>query len=499
MPFLSRHPEARSMPAHSRFALVLACAGLALLSGCVTAPPSAPRHPAPRMPPAFAAPAAQGPAKVEQDAAWWKAWGDPALDSLVSRALAANADIRVASAHVRAARAMAAVAESALYPTVAAGGAVWASDGSGAIEGPLGTLLSASPGSTTGTRGGGHVLALGAAWEPDVFGAHHADLATARALEAAVAEEESGARLIVAGDVVENWQQAAGLTRRIALADRSIALAEQLLAYARGRMAAGQADAADVAKAEAALASITANRAPLVELRTIRLRRLAVLAGDLPEQPVTLPQTPVPVLPEAPGGTVPSDMLDRRPDLRAAGAMVDAAAARLKRARADLLPRFTLAFVGENGRLALSGLPPFGGSNLGGGVGVSVPVFTAGRLQARVRAEDAGLEAALARHDGAVLTALEDVEAAYGLRHALDLRWTEQARGLAASSARAQADEALFRAGRITLGTMLEAELAALADADALEQTRLAQGSATVQLIRALGGGWAGHDAPPRP
>jgi outer membrane protein TolC len=96
----------------------------------------------------------------------------------------------------------------------------------------------------------------------------------------------AGVRLMVAADVVENWQQAAGLARRLILLDRSLSAADTLIMYARARMAAGQSDAATVAKVEAARAGIAAQRGPLVELIAIRQRRLAVLAGDPPEKPV---------------------------------------------------------------------------------------------------------------------------------------------------------------------------------------------------------------------
>jgi len=463
------------------------------LAGCVSVPTTEP-HRAPVVPPsAFIATATD----VSLDH-WWTAWGDPALDRLVDRALAANQDVRIAQSRVRAARAMAAVAESALYPTIAAGGAAWASGGSGTINGELGQLLAASPGGATGNFGTGQVLALGAAWDPDVFGGRHADRDAARAIVLAASDLAVGVRIMVAADVVENWQEAAGLKRRLALLDRGLASADALIRYGRARMAAGQADAAAVARAEAARARIAAQRGPLVELIAIRQRRLAVLAGDLPETAVDVPADSAVAIPAAPGGGLPAAVLARRPDVRAAEAVVVAAAAHLKSLESDLKPHFTILLGDGEGHIALSGLPGYDAQSALGGIGASVPLFNAGRLRSRVVGGDAELDAAMAMADRATLGALEDVEAASSLRHGADL--AHAARETARSAARHQltATDALFRAGRRTLGDVLEARIAEINDADAVEQAAIAQGSATVQLYRALGGGWAvkGPSAP---
>jgi hypothetical protein len=129
-------------------------------------------------------------------------------------------------------------------------------------------------------------------------------------------------------------------------------------------------------------------------------------------------------------------------------------AARLKSLKADLMPRFGIQFLGGTGTLVLSGLPGYGGNNALAGVTASVPIFTGGRLRARVEAGDAELTAALANQDKAVLQALEEVEAAYGFRHGLDERIAglEQARTLTAR--RMGEVQAFFRSGRATRGCL---------------------------------------------
>ncbi|EGD59922.1 RND efflux system outer membrane lipoprotein [Novosphingobium nitrogenifigens DSM 19370] len=462
------------------------------LAACVHAPATEP-HRAPVTPPAaFAGIDGAAPEQAVPFDHWWTLWGDPALDAQVERTLAANQDIRIAMARVRAARAMAAVAESALYPTIAANGAVWGTVANGTIDGSLGQLLAASPEGASGTAGGGHVVALGAAWEPDVFGGRHADRDAARAAALGTQDMAAGVRLMVVADVVENWQQAAGLARRLILLDRSLSAADTLIMYARARMAAGQSDAATVAKVEAARAGIAAQRGPLVELIAIRQRRLAVLAGDPPEKPVAVPAESGLTLPAVPTGELPSTVLARRPDVRATAAAVAARAARLKSLKRDLLPRFNVLIGGADGHVTLAGIPGYGGQAGLIGLQASVPLFTAGRLHARIVGGDADLDAALAMQDRTVLAALEDVEAATSLRHGADQSRAQRERAGVESNRRLVATDALFRAGRKTLGDVLEARLDALSAADAVEQAQIAQGSATVQLYRALGGGWDG-------
>lgn len=472
----------------------LASAGAALgLAACASAPPPAAPQAMVSAPARFAAPEALRPSAVAPDR-WWTLWGDPGLDALVEKALAANADIRVAQAHVRAARALVSVSEAALYPSVAANGAAWGTVADTGADGALGSLLTPL---SEGATGGGYLVGLGAQWEPDVFGGRHADADAARALADSAQWLAHGVALTVIGDVVENYQQWQGLRRRLIILDQSIASARLLADYLAARQGMGQAKALDVTRARAALASLEAGRAPILSLIDARRRRLAVLGGELPE---TLPPEAAQadmLVPPPPAGQLPSTLLERRPDVRARMLIVAARAARLKSLKADLMPRFGITFTGQDGHIALSGLPGFGGPLGLVGVKASVPIFTGGLLRGRIAAGHAELEAALAGQDRAILLALEEVEIAYALRSGLDarLRGLEQARDL--SARRVDQAQAFYRAGRMTLGDVLQAQLDAFSDADKAEQARVAQGSATVQLYRAMAGGWGDKASAP--
>ena len=177
-----------------------------LLAGCVASPPPGERPPPPAIPDRFDAPAANAPAANTTTSVdisrWWTAWQDPALDALVEQALAANPGLREARARVESARATVTMAESALYPTVAAGGAVWHAALDGHVSGLPGDMLQSYERARSGT---GHIVGLGATWEPDIFGAARADISAAASMVQVQENAERGARLTLVADIVDNY------------------------------------------------------------------------------------------------------------------------------------------------------------------------------------------------------------------------------------------------------------------------------------------------------
>ena len=221
---------------------------------------------------------------------------------------------------------------------------------------------------------------------------------------------------------------------------------------------------------------------------------LAALLPDVPDAPAAASEAAAPPEPSAPpappSGQLPSSVLARRPDVRARQQAVQARAAQLKSLKAELLPSFGIVFLGNEGRLDFSGLPRASGAGGLIGLRVSLPLFTAGRLQAQARAGDARLHAAVAEYDRAVLDALQEVEAAYAARAALDAR-VESLRAARQSAARrASGLQALYQAGERQRDAPLQARLELAEADDALAQARMQQASASIRFYQALGGGW---------
>ena len=514
-----RAPRAslRALCSPRRAAPLLALACAAWLAGCgqalkVRTPPAQAC-----VPDAFSAPAAQAADGPQQDLGrWWRLWGDARMNALIERALAASPDIRAAQANLQAARALTDVAESALYPTAVAAAAAGAGTADWHGASAWRTLVppySAALPSSADARG--LAAGVGAVWEADVFGARRADASAARAAAAIAQERLHGAHMLVAAEAASNWREALALAQRLSILDAATATAAQLHGYAQARLAAGQARAADVAAAQARLAGLQAARPALQALLLTRRQRLAALCGQPPGQPdaalaALLPDAPeAPETPNAsaaasetaappepsappapPSGQLPSSVLARRPDVRARQQAVQARAAQLKSLKAELLPSFGIVFLGNEGRLDFSGLPRASGAGGLIGLRVSLPLFTAGRLQAQARAGDARLHAAVAEYDRAVLDALQEVEAAYAARAALDAR-VESLRAARQSAARrASGLQALYQAGERQRDAPLQARLELAEADDALAQARMQQASASIRLYQALGGGW---------
>ena len=484
----------RALCSPHRAAPLLALACAAWLAGCgqalkVHTPPAQAR-----VPDAFSAPAAQASGGPQQDLGrWWQLWGDARMNALIERALAASPDIRAAQANLQAARALADVAESALYPTAVAAAAA----GTGTADWrnasawrALAPPYSAALPSSADARG--LAAGVGAVWEADVFGARRADASAAQAAAAIAQERLHGAHMLVAAEVASNWREALALAQRLSILDAATAAAAQLHGYAQAR-----------------LAGLQAARPALQALLLTRRQRLAALCGqppgqpdaalaallpDVPDAPAAASEAAAPPEPSAPpappSGQLPSSVLARRPDVRARQQAVQARAAQLKSLKAELLPSFGIVFLGNEGRLDFSGLPRASGAGGLIGLRVSLPLFTAGRLQAQARAGDARLHAAVAEYDRAVLDALQEVEAAYAARAALDAR-VESLRAARQSAARrASGLQALYQAGERQRDAPLQARLELAEADDALAQARMQQASASIRLYQALGGGW---------
>jgi len=446
----------------------------------------------------LAAQSASQPAHVVPDTAtWWRGVADPTLIALIDKGLSANADIRVAIARVEEARSVITQAESALYPTLAAyagAGRQKVNDISPpALPLPVPVSLPAINVPISSFNGSG----FAAAWEVDIFGSRRSDAEAARQAALAYEEKLHGAQMIVAGDIASNYIEARSITYRMNLVDRSVRTAQRLQRYAQGRFDAGHATLFDVDRARAQVEALGALKAPLQSLLGSRLRRLAVLTGQAPEILTALPpptaEAPADasVIPAALPGVLPSDVLERRPDVRGAANQVRALAARLGSAKAELLPKFYLGFLSNDGHLEVGRLPSLSSSFSSWGAGVKLPIFEGGRIRANIKASDARLQAASAQYEQAVLTALEDVENAYSARWALDQRAAQLGTAWRTASDGARHAERLFDEGNGLLQPVLEAQLGALQREDELIQAQTARALTTVLLYKAIGGGWS--------
>lgn len=423
---------------------------------------------------------------------WWRQVRDPELNQLIDEALAANLDIQIALMRVQEARTVVTQAESALYPTVEAYGAVTRTQTQ--LRPPdLGPF---APPNVDVPLTRFNSNALVAAWEVDLFGSRHSDIDAARQAAMAYEEREHGAQLMVAADVATNYVEARSLERRLDVLRRVQESLAHLHRYVAGRFEAGQVTRLELDRVDEQAQSVTAQKAPLQTLLQSRLRRLAVLRGLPPESATVLPPpsadapADASVIPRTLPDVLPSIVLERRPDVRGSMNVVMASAAQLGSAKADMFPRFYIGFLSQDGTLQIGAIPGSGEHLSSWGAGVRLPIFEGGRIKANIEAKDARLRAVGADYKRTVLSALEDVENAYGMRHALDQRaQSVEDSWVSARDGEAHA-RALFEDGSVLLQQVLNAQVEALQKEDEAIQAQTARALATVFLYKALGGGW---------
>ncbi|MFT8736551.1 MAG: TolC family protein [Zymomonas mobilis] len=416
---------------------------------------------------------------------WWLAWNDPDLTQVIEDTLKANLDLRIARDHIQEAKAGFKMTRSALSPTIGITGNI-AGGGTDSRNSYLNAFSQDSSDPTTA----GHIAGVTASWEPDLFGARHAD---AKAAEAVVLGQEAQLhqlQMAIAAEVASYYTEIQCLRKRLTLLDQRIAILENLKSYVQARFNAGQATLSDIKSLNEAIKILHSYRPDIETAIAASVRHIAILGGRSPEN-AQIKISSESITPAAPSGELPDTVLHRRPDVAAAEDNITAALNRLKSAKADMLPRFGLQFFGGDGRIRFSGLSGF--SNSGGIIALTsyLPIFTAGRVHAHIALEDAKLDEAVALYDKKLLAALAEVENAYQTRTSQDQRIEQLSEALATATQNTTIEQGLYQGGKHTFKNVLDARLNKIDKADSLIQTVYQQQMATINLYYALGGGWS--------
>lgn len=457
------------------------------LTACTVGPNY--RRPLVVTPPQWAASQARGTQSVTIDAdRWWQSFQDAELDSLIQRAVAANYDLALATARVEEARGSLGVVRASLSPQVNAGASVTRDRqvGAGLLQQPGGVSVRQFPFEANDFQGDASL-----SWELDLFGRIRRSTEAARADVLASEEDRRNVLVALLGDVGRYYANLRGNQLRLEIAEKNIAIAVDTVDLTRQRVKAGLATDRDVAQAEAQFEAVRAQVPAIDTSIQLSVHRLGVLLGEQPGAIAELVKhAPIPEVHRPVPTGLPSDLLERRPDIRRAEAQLAAATARVGEARADYFPRFTL--LGAVGRQAtqLHDLTLGLGNYFSFGPSVSLPVFTGGRIRSNVAIQDARVKEALAAYHAAILTAFEETE------NALVSFGNEQDRRdrLAAT---VHADETAFElanvqytAGLTDFLTVLDAQREMYANQDLLAQSQTQVATNLIGLYKALGGGW---------
>jgi NodT family efflux transporter outer membrane factor (OMF) lipoprotein len=460
----------------------LAIAWLALLSGCAALGPDYQR-------PTLETPAqykeldgwrpAQ-PADALPRGDWWSAFGDAQLDSLISQVDVSNQTVRAAEARFRQARALADQARAELYPNVTANGSATRSKS---------PSLANQPNLAQGAVNN-YNLSANASWELDLWGRVRRSVEAGEAQYQASAADLEAARLSAAAALAQDYFSLRTADATAQLLRDTVAAFERTLELTRNRYAAGVAAKADVVQAEVQWKSA---QAQLVDIGVQRAQLEHAIALLLGRPPAVFFLEPAPLaarLPAIPPG-LPSELLERRPDVASAERNVAAANARIGVARAAYFPTLTLSGAAGYRSASLADLVSAPSRLWSLGAAFAQVLFDGGSREAQNAQAIAAYDEQVATYRQTVLTAFQEVEDNVAALRILEEE--AQLQDEVVRSARQALDLTTnqYKAGIVSYLNVITAQTTLLANERTLVDLLGRRLTASVNLVKALGGGWS--------
>lgn len=461
-----------------RIALVL----LLLAAGCTVGPDY--ERPAAGAPPAWKE---SGPwkAAAPRDAiakgAWWEIFGDPLLNELQAKA-SGNLDLRAAVARVGQARAVARLSESDFYPTISldptATRARFARDRAAA---PVATGVSFISNEFR--------IPVSLSYEVDLWGRVRRSVeATTAVAEASVAGFET-VRLTLHADIATSYFALRAVDADRSVLRRTIDLRKEALRLAQARLRLGAGNELDVSRAETELTTTEAESIGLERRRAEIEHAIAVLIGRPPSE-LSIPEKPLDLPPPAIPAGLPSELLERRPDVAEAERLLAAANAEIGIATSAYYPQLRLTAIGGYSSSDLSTLFSWENRIWALGAGLAAPLYQGGRVDADVERARARYEENVARYRGRLLVAFQEVEDGLSGLRILAEQAAVQDRAVASSKRTAALSAARYNAGLVSYLEVVDAERTALQSERLATQIQGQRLVTSVFLIKALGGGW---------
>lgn len=412
---------------------------------------------------------------------WWEVYGDPQLNSLEEKVAVSNQTLRAAMEQYFAAREQVQVARSQYYPTVALTPAI--------------TRTRESYNQPNTVRGLSryqyNTFNLGgqAQWEPDLWGQVRRTVQQARASAQSMAAEVANVELIEQGELASDYFEMRGLDLQKELLDGTVQSYKEYLQLTQVRFKGGVATESDVALAQTQLETTQAQDIDVGVARAQYEHAIATLIGVSPSS-FSLPPMPLRgQVPDVPAG-LPSELLERRPDIATAERQVDAANAQIGVAIAAYYPNISLTGTGG----MLSGSP---GTWIQGpsefwslGASAAELLFDAGRRHAITQQARDSYEQQVANYRQSVLNAFQEVEDNLAALRILQQESGVQAQAVASARRSLTISTNRYKGGVTTYLEVLTAQTVQLTDERTQADIETRQFVASVQLIRALGGGW---------
>jgi NodT family efflux transporter outer membrane factor (OMF) lipoprotein len=413
---------------------------------------------------------------------WWTAFGDAQLDALIDEGLSGSPDIALAAARVRTAEALAQQAGAALGPSLAVDGSIGGTKQSENLGIPPAFV-------PKGVLDTGRVTAA-LSFNLDLWGRNRAALAAARGEAVAAQVDAAQARLVLTTAIAAAY---ADLAQYHAQRDAAAAALDVRMATAKltaQRVQVGSETRGGQAQAEARVPQARAEVLALDEAIQLTRNRLAALVGAGPDRGRTIARPALQPVPVGVPANTGIDLVGRRPDLVAARLRAEAAGDRIKVARADFYPNLNLTALAGFQSLGLANLFDGGSTYGNGGLAVSLPVFDAGRIQGRYRGARADYDAAVARYDATLLTALRETADAVASRAAADARVAELRLALASAEDAARIARLRYQGGLSNQLPVLTADDTLVGVRRAVTDAESRRTALDIALVRALGGGY---------
>jgi len=487
---------------------IAALAAVVCVAGCDLAPkyqrpitptPAAFKESAPQYPESTNVWKIARPNDAVQRGKWWEVFTNAELNALEEQVIVSNQTIAVAIANVQSARAVARQARAQLYPTLAANPAFTRSrtpflgGRSGTVTtGGGGGSVTVSPSAFTESQ---YNLPLDASWQPDLWGKFRgAEKAAAYEAQATRADLEN-TLLMVQGEVASDYFQLRSQDALVQLYEDTVKAYRESLDLTRVRYNTGIASDEDVAQAETQLKTSEAQATNLRILRNQLEHAIAVLLGRPPSS-LSIPVEPLTISPPAVPLGLPSELLERRPDIAAAERRVAEANQRIGVAKAAYYPNITLSASGGFESTTLDNLLKWSSRTWSIGTSLSETIFDAGARRATVEQFRAEYDGTVATYRQTVLGAFQQVEDDLSTLGVL-VREVDQQQDAVNSAGRylALAQER-YKLGIDSYLNVITAQTTYLQNRQTLVNLRELQMSSSVQLVEAAGGAWATNQLP---
>jgi NodT family efflux transporter outer membrane factor (OMF) lipoprotein len=417
--------------------------------------------------------------------AWWKIFQDPQLDALEEQVNILNQNVAAAEAQLRQARAAVQASRAGYFPNLAIGAQATRSLGSANTANSLGTTNQVSDLLLTGT----------ASWEPDVWGKVRRTVEASQAGAQASAADLESLRLSTQATLAQNYFQLCSLDAQKKLLDATVAAFQKSLELTKKRYASGVSSRADVLQAETQLKTTQAQAVDVGVQRSQLEHAIALLVGK-PPSALSIPATPLAATPVAVPFGIPSELLERRPDIAGAERRLAAANAQIGVAKAAYFPNILLNATGGFESSHLSDWLSWPSRLWSVGLSLTETVFDAGLRSALTDQARAAYDQTVAIYRQTVLGGFQEVEDNLAALRILE----EESRiqGEAVSAARRSLEFSMnqYRAGTISYIDVVTVQTILLANERTAIDILGRRMAASVLLIKAIGGGWNSASLP---